>query len=259
MGGAYVIMGPRLPPELGYGPSLFPSGGQGNLSELPNLRPIPDFPGAPRNLVNINGERVPITDVIEMPEIGYNPAAQMQGPIDFNPDFIGRLGLTGMQAALLVGGAITAFILPGMMSGSHAKIRDTVFIAGMGAMAAGGIWAASNWLKVQSPIVAKSAFINPSLLQNTQVHTQRFSNPVNDLDHIKPENRFDLQTNYVMNKPDDSFDSRINDLILKEAKNLGFGTAGNYPVKMEPWKIKTLNPTTQTEPARDFNTVKMIS
>ena len=256
-----------LPPEMGHTPPAFPSGGQGNLSNRPNLRPVPDFPGAPRDHVNINGERVPMTDIdMSLAPQTANPAIL---PTGLNPpinrgrsevnDFVGKLGLGMAQASLLVGGFVAAFVLPEFMRGIHPKLRDMTFIAGLASMAAGGIWTASNWLKVQSPIVAKSAFITPGMLQNTQVHTQKYANPVNNLSHIKPENRFDLQTNYVMNKPDDSFDSRINDMILKEAKSLGFGTAGNYPVKMQPYQVKTLIPTTQIEPSRDFNTVKMIA
>lgn len=188
-------------------------------------------------------------------------------------EMLARVGIKTAQAGLMVGGLIVAFVLPAMLKSvvnvSSGKRKKAANIStsynhqgfqmlGMIMMVGGAGW----FLADQKGITAASNTASEYPLTSfTPVQTGLYPNPVNDLSNVKPQNRFDKQSNYILNENNASFDNYINDIIFKEAKQVGLNLLdkSNYPVKMEPYQIKTLNPTTPIQPDRDFNTVKMIA
>lgn len=158
---------------------------------------------------------------------------------------ISQFGKSGLPIVLLVGGLVV-----NLVAGAFGKWGAPLSAAGFIGMGAGMALFISN--SGGFNIGAKATFP-----VTTDIETKRFANPVNNLSSVPKRNRFDLQTNYILGAPDTN-EEYMNDLILNEVKSLGMGAAQGYPVKMNPWEVKTLIPTTQVEPSRDFNTVKMV-
>jgi hypothetical protein len=168
------------------------------------------------------------------------------------------VGMKTAQAAMIAGGLFLAFFLtPTEISGRSKRSSNILFMGGLGMAAVGGAWWLSDSAKATKPPVAKMAGVEPTMIYNP-IETRSFTNPVNNLAAVPPRNRFDKQSNYIMN-PSSTADTYLNNLIISEAKGLGYGNIGNYPVRLQPYQVKSLNPTTQVEPSRDTNTVKMLA
>lgn len=153
-------------------------------------------------------------------------------------------GKAGVPVILVIGGLLA-----------------TIFSKSVGAkyeslMSAAGFLAMGGGLALFVNTSAFSTAANVTFPTSTEIQTKMYANPVNNLSNIPKKNRFDLQTNYLIGQPNNN-EEYMNNLILNEVKDMGLG-ASNYPVRMNPWEIKTLIPTTQVEPSRDFNTVKMV-
>lgn len=156
-------------------------------------------------------------------------------------NFINSFGKSGVPLMLIVGGAF-ATLLSGIVGKKFSPLTSAAGFIAMGAGVA---------LYVNTTAFSGRAGV---ILPSNDIETKMYANPVNDFSNIPKKNRFDLQTNYIMSPTQEDY---MNDLILNEVKAMGIGS-NNYPVRMNPWELKTLIPTTQVEPSRDFNTVKMV-
>lgn len=167
------------------------------------------------------------------------------------------VGLNTTQVLLLASGAFLAFAYPAI---EHKKgnERDVVTNAGWVALAAGIAWWAYN--KFSGSSISLATYAHPGGFYDP-VTPSGYANPRNNFSDVKPRNRYDLQTNYILNDKNSSFDNYVNDIVINESKKAGLNLLdkNNYPVKIEPYLLPALNPTTVTTPIRDFNTVKMIA
>ena|SRR3982750_434178 len=185
---------------------------------------------------------------------------------------LARVGIKTAQAGLMVGGLVVAFVFPMIFrsftsvsrgSGKKANVVSKTYnyqafqMLGMLMMVGGAGW----FLADSKGITASAASIQTPLPEYDTIGHGMYPNPVNNLTSVKPRNRFDKQSNFILNDGNASFDNYINDIVINEARQVGVNLLdkSNYPVRMEPWQIKTLIPTTPTTPERDFNTVKMIA
>ena len=157
-----------------------------------------------------------------------------------------------LPTALIIGGLIGTFLLKNTIGSKFAPI-----ITGAGFMSIG----AGLALMINGSTSSKAAFVAGGDYFPTEITNTRFSSPVNNTTNVKPENRFDKQTNYVLPPSKyNSYDNYVNDVILDEIKSLGLDNSiGNYPVRVNPWDIPALNTRTQFDPIRDSNTVKFIA
>lgn len=173
-------------------------------------------------------------------------------------DFLRNLGINFGQLALIGGGFFTAVILPMIYPVGKGSGPAFFHMAGIGMMAAGGAW----YMVDKSKAVTSMAVVNtvPIALPD-EVQTGLYAPPRNNLSAVKPQNRFDKMSNFVLDKNNSSFDDYINNIILTESKAAGLDLLdkSNYPVKVNPWEMATLNPTAAVTPIKDFNTVKMIA
>lgn len=167
--------------------------------------------------------------------------------------YLHNLGINLGQTVLMVGGLTISFILPMVIP----RMGGIFPYLGIGMFAAGGAW----FLVDKSKAVSNATFANPGGFYDPVSNAQKYSNPVNNFRDIKPRNRFDLSTNYILNEKNSNFDNYVNDIILNESKAMGLDllNSNSYPERIDPWKVPQLNPTTPTTPSRDFNTVKMIA
>lgn len=186
---------------------------------------------------------------------------------------LARVGIKTAQAGLMVGGLVVAFVFPMIFRnfvkgsrGSGKKVNvvpksynyQAFQVLGMLMMVGGAGWFLADSKGITA--AAANSLQTPIPDYDTIGHGM-YPNPVNNLTSVKPRNRFDKQSNFILNDGNANFDNYINDIVINEARQVGVNLLdkSNYPVKMEPWQIKTLNPTTPTAPERDFNTVKMIA
>src|SRR3982750_592323 len=184
---------------------------------------------------------------------------------------LARLGIKTAQAGLMVGGLVVAFILPMFYRGvvtvsrggrKKANVSKSYSLKGFQMLGMLMMVGGAGWFLADSKgITASAASIQTPLPEYDTIGHGMYPNPVNNLTSVKPRNRFDKQSNFILNDGNASFDNYINDIVINEARQVGVNLLdkSNYPVRMEPWQIKTLIPTTPTTPERDFNTVKMIA
>ncbi len=165
---------------------------------------------------------------------------------DMMADFMNQFSAKGMPTVLILGGVVAAFLLPSAVGKNLAPL-----VSGAGFLAIG----AGIYSLITTPAGTKALAGFPMEVQNT-----RYSAPVNNLSSTSPQNRFDKQTNFVLPPSKyNSYDNYVNDTIMDEIKNLGLDNSiGNYPIKSNPWEIKSLIPTTQIDPIRDSNTVRYL-
>jgi hypothetical protein len=167
---------------------------------------------------------------------------------DIMADFMNQFSAKGMPTILIIGGVVAAFLLPSAVGKNLAPL-----VTGAGYLALGaGIYS----MITTPPLTGSKALAGfPMEVKNT-----RYSSPVNNLKKVNPRNRFDKQTNFVLPPSKyNSYDNYVNDTIMDEIKNLGLDNSiGNYPVRANPWEVKSLIPTTQIDPIRDSNTVRYL-
>jgi hypothetical protein len=170
-------------------------------------------------------------------------------------DYLKNVGINFGQAALVAGGLFTAFFVPMIFPVGKGSGPEFFHLLGGAMVAAGGAW----FLVDKSKAVTTAAVSYP--MYDAPMKGANYPKPINNMSDVKPRNRFDRQTNFILNDGNSSFDNYINDIIINESKQAGFNLLdkNNYPVTTAPYLIPALNPTTPTTPSRDFNTVKMIA